>query len=72
MGPVKTFREEVRRGWRGDMKGSFNAEDREKAGLTPDLYENLRGEMLGEAYEGRNEPQASAAVGYEGASRYIR
>lgn len=43
--PVATFREEVKKGWRGDIKGPFNVEDREKAGLTPQFYENLRGEM---------------------------
>ncbi|KAF7328772.1 DUF455-domain-containing protein [Mycena venus] len=43
--PVATFREEVRRGWRGNVKGPFNIEDREKAGLTPEFYEHLMGEM---------------------------
>ncbi|KAL0948000.1 hypothetical protein HGRIS_010622 [Hohenbuehelia grisea] len=43
--PVAAFRQEVRRGWRGDIKGPFNAEDREKAGLTPEFYEGLKGEM---------------------------
>ncbi|PCH34824.1 DUF455-domain-containing protein [Wolfiporia cocos MD-104 SS10] len=43
--PVPTFREEVRRCWRGDVKGPFNVEDREKAGMTKDFYEDLRGEM---------------------------
>ncbi|KDR72901.1 hypothetical protein GALMADRAFT_125747 [Galerina marginata CBS 339.88] len=43
--PVSTFREEVRIGWRGEVKGPFNAEDREKAGLSPHFYEDLRGEM---------------------------
>jgi len=43
--PVCAFREEVKRGWRGDVKGPFNVEDREKAGLTPQFYEGLRGEM---------------------------
>ncbi|OCH92369.1 DUF455-domain-containing protein [Obba rivulosa] len=43
--PVSTFREEVKRGWRGDVKGPFNVEDREKAGMTRDFYENLKGEM---------------------------
>ena len=42
---VDTFREEVRRGWRGDIKGPFNVEDRETAGLSKDFYEDLRGEM---------------------------
>lgn len=43
--PVKAFREEVKKGWRGDVKGPFNVEDREKAGLTKDFYEDLKGEM---------------------------
>jgi len=43
--PVSTFREEVRKGWRGDVKGPFNVEAREKAGLAPEFYEDLRGEM---------------------------
>ncbi|KAF8150689.1 hypothetical protein B0H34DRAFT_729858 [Crassisporium funariophilum] len=43
--PVEAFREEVQKGWRGDVKGPFNVEDREKAGLTPEFYENLKGEM---------------------------
>ncbi|KAK7028392.1 DUF455-domain-containing protein [Favolaschia claudopus] len=43
--PVETFRDEVRRGWRGNVKGPFNIEDREKAGLTPEFYEHLTGEM---------------------------
>ncbi|KAF9467573.1 hypothetical protein BDZ94DRAFT_1248447 [Collybia nuda] len=43
--PVGAFREEVRKGWRGDVKGPFNAEDREKAGLTREFYEDLKGEM---------------------------
>ncbi|EGO23184.1 hypothetical protein SERLADRAFT_439923 [Serpula lacrymans var. lacrymans S7.9] len=42
---VSTFREEVRRGWRGDIKGPFNAEARETAGMTREYYEGLRGEM---------------------------
>ncbi|GLB42695.1 putative DUF455-domain-containing protein [Lyophyllum shimeji] len=43
--PVQAFREEVRRGWRGDVKGPFNVEDREKAGMTRAFYEGLKGEM---------------------------
>ncbi|KIK52045.1 hypothetical protein GYMLUDRAFT_50115 [Collybiopsis luxurians FD-317 M1] len=43
--PIQAFREEVRRCWRGDIKGPFNVEDREKAGLSPEFYEDLRGEM---------------------------
>ena len=58
---------EVRRGWRGDVKGPFNAVDREKAGLTPAFYENLKGEMHKGEVLGK-EPQADVAVGYEGAA----
>ncbi|KAL1663025.1 hypothetical protein GGF50DRAFT_57783 [Schizophyllum commune] len=43
--PVAAFREEVRRGWRGDVKGPFNEGDREKAGLTPEFYRDLKGEL---------------------------
>ncbi|KAJ6516851.1 hypothetical protein C8R47DRAFT_1313203 [Mycena vitilis] len=46
--PVATFREEVRNGWRGNVKGPFNIEDREKAGLTQEFYEHLTGEMAEE------------------------
>ncbi len=45
MDPVATFREEVKRNWKGDVKGPFNVEAREKAGMTRDFYENLKGEM---------------------------
>ncbi len=53
--PVQTFRQEVKNGWRGDVKGPFNIEDREKAGMTRDFYEDLRGEM-----EWRDESSPSA------------
>ncbi|KAF7290702.1 DUF455-domain-containing protein [Mycena indigotica] len=43
--PITTFREEVRRGWRGNVKGPFNIEAREQAGLTREFYEDLEGEM---------------------------
>ncbi|KAJ7226979.1 hypothetical protein GGX14DRAFT_417793 [Mycena pura] len=43
--PIETFRTEVRKGWRGNVKGPFNVEDREKAGLTREFYEDLAGEM---------------------------
>ncbi|KAF5347814.1 hypothetical protein D9756_010294 [Leucocoprinus leucothites] len=49
-GVVRAFREEVRRGWRGEVKGPFNVEARETAGMTPEFYEGLRGELgIGEA-----------------------
>lgn len=43
--PVTTFREEVKKNWKGDVKGPFNVEAREKAGMTREFYENLKGEM---------------------------
>ncbi|KDQ50294.1 hypothetical protein JAAARDRAFT_211793 [Jaapia argillacea MUCL 33604] len=43
--PVQRFREEVRKYWRGEVKGPFNVEDREKAGLGREFYEDLRGEL---------------------------
>src|SRR5882762_5240259 len=45
--PVSMFREEVRKGWRGEIKGPFNEEDRARAGMTKDFYENLRGDDIG-------------------------
>ncbi|KAJ4491460.1 hypothetical protein C8J55DRAFT_281031 [Lentinula edodes] len=43
--PVQAFREEVRRCWHGDIKGPFNVKDREKAGLSREFYDDLKGEM---------------------------
>lgn len=43
--PVATFREEVRIHFSGKLKGPFNVDDRERAGLTKDFYEDLAGEM---------------------------
>lgn len=45
--PVVTFRDEVRKGWRGEIKGPFNEEDRARAGMTRDFYEDLRGDEMG-------------------------
>ncbi|KAH7914842.1 hypothetical protein BJ138DRAFT_1110218 [Hygrophoropsis aurantiaca] len=42
---IKTFREEVKKGWRGEVRGPFNVEAREKAGMTKEFYEDLRGEL---------------------------
>lgn len=42
--PVKTFREEVRRCWVGELKGPFNDEARGTAGMTPEYYTDLRGD----------------------------
>ena len=54
--PVQTFREEVWRGWRGDIRGPFNEKDRAHAGMTKDFYTDLRGEK-GDA--------SKVAIGYE-------
>lgn len=54
--PVQAFREEVRKGWRGDVKGPFNVDDRAKAGLSQDFYQDLRGEM---GFEERKTDEAS-------------
>ncbi|KAG8995335.1 hypothetical protein FRB94_009282 [Tulasnella sp. JGI-2019a] len=45
--PVTTFRTEVRDHFSGALKGPFNEEDRRKAGMTPDFYEDLQGELGG-------------------------
>jgi len=71
--PVSTFREEVRKGWRGDIKGPFNVEAREKAGLSPQFYEDLRGEMDQIEVEGKEKTpvesleagMAAVSVGYD-------
>ncbi|TRM66767.1 DUF455-domain-containing protein [Schizophyllum amplum] len=60
--PVAAFREEVRRGWRGDVKGPFNSVDREKAGLTPDFYCDLKGELGVERPRGK---ESAVQIGYE-------
>lgn len=62
--PVQTFREEVKANFRGEVKGPFNVEAREKAGMTPEFYEDLRGEM---AWEERHVEgtDAQMTVGYE-------
>lgn len=44
-GIIRAFREEVRKGWRGEVKGPFNVEAREIAGMTREFYEDLRGEL---------------------------
>ncbi|KAH7923957.1 DUF455-domain-containing protein [Leucogyrophana mollusca] len=51
---VKAFREEVRKGWRGEVRGPFNVEARAKAGMTKEFYEDLRGDLgAGEADLGK-------------------
>ena len=61
LNPVHRFREEVRKGWTGDIKGPFNVEAREMAGLTPQFYEGLRGE-LGYVPEGKPKETAKEEV----------
>ncbi|KAK7757489.1 hypothetical protein SLS62_000504 [Diatrype stigma] len=41
--PVRVFRENVQRCFRGAVKGPFNAEARRTAGMDPRYYENLSG-----------------------------
>ncbi|KIL63753.1 hypothetical protein M378DRAFT_24953 [Amanita muscaria Koide BX008] len=60
--PVKTFREEVSRAWRGQVKGPFNVEDREKAGLTREFYEDLRGEVKEDDEKPSDEKESVAKV----------
>lgn len=62
--PVATFRDEVRRGWRGDVKGPFNIEDREKAGMTREFYEDLKGEMDLEPPKTKETAPPGVEVGY--------
>ena len=49
---VSRFREEVRLHFGGKLKGPFNEEDRRKAGLSKDFYEDLRGEASDGAAKG--------------------
>lgn len=57
--PVQTFREEVRLHFSGHLKGPFNVEAREKAGLTRDFYEDLAGEL-------RDQPKFDILAGKTG------
>ncbi|SPO38864.1 related to Rieske [2Fe-2S] domain protein [Pseudozyma flocculosa] len=43
--PVQVFRQEVRHNFIGRLKGPFNVEDRKRAGLDKNWYEDLVGEM---------------------------
>ncbi|TFK51211.1 DUF455-domain-containing protein [Heliocybe sulcata] len=68
--PVESFREDVRRCWTGDVKGPFNVSAREKAGMTPEFYEDLRGEAAwdGKRLKYRQPPEkeeSDAAVNVE-------
>jgi uncharacterized ferritin-like protein (DUF455 family) len=60
--PVQAFREEVKKGWKGAVKGPFNVEAREQAGLTREFYEDLRGEEVSRPDDGA----ASVSVELEG------
>ncbi len=42
--PVQAFRQEVRKNFIGRLKGPFNADDRRKAGLDKEWYDDLVGE----------------------------
>lgn len=42
--PVNTFRGLVRQRFSGQLKGPFNAEDRQKAGMGKEFYEDLVGD----------------------------
>ncbi|KAG9120742.1 hypothetical protein FRC07_003640 [Ceratobasidium sp. 392] len=42
--PVEAFRREVKTHFSGALKGPFNTKDRARAGMSPEFYENLRGE----------------------------
>ncbi|CUA71626.1 putative protein HI_0077 [Haemophilus influenzae Rd KW20] [Rhizoctonia solani] len=42
--PVHSFRREVKAHFSGALKGPFNTADRARAGMSPDFYEDLRGE----------------------------
>lgn len=59
--PVQTFREEVKNHFTGAIKGPFNEEDRRKAGMTPDFYEDLRGEIK----SGDVTHQGNVEIGYD-------
>jgi len=58
--PVPRFREEVRVHFGGKVKGPFNEEDRRKAGLTKEFYEDLRGE----AWDGDAAKPAAVRIEY--------
>ncbi|GAA5996598.1 hypothetical protein JCM5350_006757 [Sporobolomyces pararoseus] len=45
--PIQTFRKEVETHFYGQLKGPFNEEDRDKAGMQKGYYENLRGRGYG-------------------------
>lgn len=53
--PVEVFRKNVARHFAGKLKGPFNANDRSKAGLTREWYEDLVGEKTGPIGVARSE-----------------
>ncbi|KDQ06120.1 hypothetical protein BOTBODRAFT_141294 [Botryobasidium botryosum FD-172 SS1] len=59
--PVQAFRQEVKDHFSGALKGPFNEEDRRKAGMTPDFYEDLRGEIE----HGEVGREGNLEIGYE-------
>ncbi|KAF8595107.1 DUF455-domain-containing protein [Ceratobasidium sp. AG-I] len=58
--PVRTFRQEVRAHFSGALKGPFNAVDRARAGMSPEFYEDLKGEDAGLERPKVNSAQAQA------------
>ena len=48
--PVDVFRSSVRKHFVGQLKGPFNVDDRQQAGLTPQWYEGLCGEKHAERH----------------------
>ena len=66
--PVGAFGEEVRKHFVGRLRGPFNEEDRARAGLTREFYEDLEGEGDKETSEVPNSTDAdggNAAVKVE-------
>ncbi|GAA6012423.1 hypothetical protein JCM11491_004328 [Sporobolomyces phaffii] len=45
--PIRTFRSEVETHFYGQLRGPFNEEDRDKAGMEKGYYENLKGRGYG-------------------------
>lgn len=51
--PVKVFRSEVQKHFFGKLKAPFNVEDRARAGMSKDWYEELEGRSGVEGTGGR-------------------
>lgn len=60
---MATFRKEVREKFHGSIKGPFNEEDRQRAGLGKEFYGDLRGEGFG--VQGVTDVAANVAVAYD-------